>query len=295
MEVTGRGRSVQLAGTALALASNSITLVTSRVVHPGLACRLVLTTRTDERLVVAGSVRQCRYVGRGGLHEIVIVFDVPLALDVFRPSKDVRVAVVDPDESAADAVRSLLGGVVDTASWVPTARIASNLLASRDYDAVFCELALPDAEGEQFVRVLRGHGYIRPVVALTSMRAVDRTRCQRAGYSDVVLKPLGGSDLRTCLEGLVDLSPGGDVRGGVNQDFLRELRSTAAELERSFVAREDHHVRDVSRELMTRAASCGYERLARAARALHAAEGDLLRPQLNELVRACLAIGAANS
>jgi CheY-like chemotaxis protein len=59
------------------------------------------------------------------------------------------------------------------------------------FDVVLMDVRMPGLDGMEAVRLLRQHGYMRPIVALTAdaMRE-HRAECLAAGYDDYLAKPV---------------------------------------------------------------------------------------------------------
>jgi CheY-like chemotaxis protein len=111
------------------------------------------------------------------------------------PLSGLRILVVDDEEDMRDLVAMLVeraGADVTRASSVFD---AVQLAEARPFDLVVSDLAMPDEDGYDLLRRLRGsvHSYARavPVVAITAYaRAEDRRRVMQAGFAQHVPKPV---------------------------------------------------------------------------------------------------------
>jgi CheY-like chemotaxis protein len=139
-----------------------------------------------------------------------------------------RVLVIEDDEHDQDAIVRLLraaGYAVDTAS---TAAQGLAQLQARSYDAITLDLLLPDANGIDLLRTIRGFERHRavPVVVITVVAANGSVSAY--GVSEVLTKPVDSSKLLDALR----LAVAGDRNGSVLvvDDNPGSLRLMAASL-----------------------------------------------------------------
>jgi two-component system response regulator MprA len=116
----------------------------------------------------------------------------------------VRILIVDDDRSLRDALRRalLLGGYE-----VETAADGSEglaLVAGDQPDALVLDVGLPDVDGLEVCRRLRGDGNRLPVLMLTARAAVsDRIDGLDAGADDYLVKPFDVGELKARLRALL--------------------------------------------------------------------------------------------
>lgn len=83
-------------------------------------------------------------------------------------------------------------------SEAATASAAAERIAEigESLDVVLLDLRLPDADGEEVLRHLRGRGFLAPVIVLTAKSEVDdKVRALDAGANDYVTKPFSFEEL----------------------------------------------------------------------------------------------------
>jgi len=118
-------------------------------------------------------------------------------------SEQVRVLVVDDEPQIVRALRINLkarGYEVDAA---PDGRTALELAARRHPDVVVLDLGLPDMEGVEVIRGLRGWLSV-PIIVLSARHASDeKVEALDVGADDYVTKPFGMDELLARLRAAV--------------------------------------------------------------------------------------------
>ncbi|MEA2425137.1 MAG: two-component system, OmpR family, response regulator MprA [Thermoleophilaceae bacterium] len=116
----------------------------------------------------------------------------------------VRILVVDDDRSVRDALRRALtlgGYEVEAAE---DGRQALSRLASSAPDAVVLDVGMPDVDGLEVCRRLRGAGDRTPILMLTARDAVsDRIDGLDAGADDYLVKPFDVGELKARIRALL--------------------------------------------------------------------------------------------
>src|SRR3954468_16436199 len=124
----------------------------------------------------------------------------------------VRVLIVDDDRSVRDALRRALalgGYEVEAAEG---GQHALTRVAATSPDAVVLDVGMPDIDGLEVCRRLRGAGNRVPVLMLTARDAVaDRIDGLDAGADDYLVKPFDVGELQARLRALLR-------RSGLNGD-----------------------------------------------------------------------------
>lgn len=140
-----------------------------------------------------------------------------------------RILVVEDDSrirtELLDALRQA-GFDVSVAVTLAMARAA----AERRHDLVLLDLGLPDGDGLELVRELRGSGRAVPILILTARDTPDqRVQGLEAGADDYVVKPFHLPELVARARGLLRRS-GRTVEGGFarHQDLWVDLETRRA-------------------------------------------------------------------
>ena len=137
-----------------------------------------------------------------------------------------KVLVVDDDRSLRDALRralSLAGYEVDLAEG---GQHGLTQVATGSPDAVVLDVGMPDLDGLEVCRRLRGSGNRVPVLMLTARDAIeDRIDGLDAGADDYLLKPFDLGELKARLRALMRRAGSG---GDPDELSFGELRLDTA-------------------------------------------------------------------
>ena len=120
-----------------------------------------------------------------------------------------RILVVEDDSDISGLVTRDLRAVGYTVDAVDLAESGLHAALDTDYSTIIVDLRLPDRDGLELVRDLRGRGVVAPVLILTGRRKVaDRIAGLEAGADDYLVKPFALAELRARLSAL-QRRPGG--------------------------------------------------------------------------------------
>jgi len=123
-----------------------------------------------------------------------------------RPSKALRILVVDDDPAGAEVARRYAEGLGHGVVCAGTGAEAIGLLLAGDFDLALMDIGLPDMDGLDAVRRVRVEGAeagSRPlaIAAMTASVEPDLfSRCESAGVDDLLPKPLDPERLERFLE-----------------------------------------------------------------------------------------------
>ena len=120
----------------------------------------------------------------------------------------VHVLVVDDDEDARELIERELAECQAEVLTAGDAAEALALVESERPHVLVSDIGMPDADGYELLRRVRGLGLARgggvPAVALTAFaRSEDRTRALRAGFLAHVSKPVDPSELVATVASVV--------------------------------------------------------------------------------------------
>ncbi len=121
----------------------------------------------------------------------------------------VEVLVVEDDQSAREAIATVLGRYGASVEAVDSAAAARDTLERRRVDILLTDLAMPEEDGYQLVAQLRRHGIGVPAAALTSFAGDEpRLRALAMGFGAYLTKPVDPAEL---VEALATLARSGSV------------------------------------------------------------------------------------
>jgi PAS domain S-box-containing protein len=123
-----------------------------------------------------------------------------------------RTLVVDDQEEAREMIAEALGGYGALVTVAASGREALELLQESAFDALVCDIAMPEIDGYELIRRLRAteiaHGRHLPAIALTALaRHEDRLQALQAGFQAHVAKPVTLTELVVVIDSIVRLYP----------------------------------------------------------------------------------------
>ena len=113
--------------------------------------------------------------------------------------KRLRILVVEDHSETLQALSRLLSHFGHEVSVADSAQNAMNMIDSKEFDVVLCDIALPDGSGYDVITEAKRK---RPVkaVALSGFAATeDIQRGRQAGFDFHLAKPVDFHELRTVL------------------------------------------------------------------------------------------------
>jgi DNA-binding response OmpR family regulator len=101
-----------------------------------------------------------------------------------------RILLVEDDRMIGAGLRAALRQGGHAVDWVTDGRAADGALATEAFDLVLLDLGLPQLDGVDVLRALRGRGNDTPVIVLTARDALaSRVAGLDAGADDYLVKP----------------------------------------------------------------------------------------------------------
>ncbi|MEV7391524.1 MULTISPECIES: response regulator [unclassified Streptomyces] len=152
-----------------------------------------------------------------------------------------RVLVVDDEPQIVRALVINLKARKYEVDAAPDGRTALEMAASRHPDVVVLDLGLPDMDGVEVIRGLRGWTRV-PILVLSARHSSDeKVEALDAGADDYVTKPFGMDELLARLRAAVRRAE--PVAGGDEDDVLVETEGFTVDLAAKKVNRAGRDVR----------------------------------------------------
>ncbi|MEU0968912.1 response regulator [Streptomyces sp. NPDC005917] len=152
-----------------------------------------------------------------------------------------RVLVVDDEPQIVRALVINLKARKYEVDAAPDGRTALELAASRHPDVVVLDLGLPDMDGVEVIKGLRGWTRV-PILVLSARHSSDeKVEALDAGADDYVTKPFGMDELLARLRAAVRRAE--PVAGGGEDDVLVETEGFTVDLAAKKVNRAGKDVR----------------------------------------------------
>lgn len=290
------------------LSREGIGLLTGRFVYPGTPCRVGLRSLYGQDDASRGRVVRCRYlVGSPSLHEVGIRFNRPIDVELFAADAMlVRILLVDESPAMQRLLAGFLEGMNAELTFTTTALDAASAALTQEFDLILLDLESPDTDAFTVTRELRRAGYLGPMVGLAVQTGRTlRARCEEAGCTGYLAKPITRDALRTLVGSLRDEPVLSTLARDVTMaplidQFVRGLRGRARKLAIAVEQGNREQVRDVALRLRGDAGSYGFDAISEEAehvQALAALDVPLprLRSAVYELIHLCLAARPATS
>lgn len=284
------------------ISRKGISFLVGNVVNVGSICMLHLITLRNNWQTVRGHITKCRYIsGTACIHEARVDFDYPIDPASFAPTAvRARVLVVDDSLMIQKLLTQLLTDLNVEVVCVNNGLDAVKLAEGHPFDLILMDLEMPELPGMDAIRMLRGKGYTRSIIATSSLES-DQVRedCILAGSDDFLAKPIHKNNLamvitRTKPEPLVSSLLHQPSMHPLIDEFVSSLPATIRQLESAYAAQNVEWLGLEARRLKGEAASFGFEPITALASDLDAVlKKDFswvhIRGRLSELIRMCLA------
>ncbi len=119
--------------------------------------------------------------------------------DSYNSGKRLRILVVEDHSDTLQALSRLLSHFGHEISLADGAQNALNIINSKEFDVVLCDIALPDGSGYDVIAEAKRRRPIK-AVALTGFSATeDVERGKKAGFDFHLSKPVDFHELRAVL------------------------------------------------------------------------------------------------
>ena len=119
--------------------------------------------------------------------------------DSYKSGRSLRILVVEDHSETLDALSRLLSHFGHEISVADGAQVALNMIDSKEFDVVLCDIALPDGNGYDVIAEAKRKRSVK-AVALSGFAATeDIERGREAGFDFHLAKPVDFHELRAVL------------------------------------------------------------------------------------------------
>jgi DNA-binding response OmpR family regulator len=120
-----------------------------------------------------------------------------------------RVLIVEDDEMIAQGLQTALRRGGFAVDWMRDGKNAAAALLASSFDVVLLDLGLPDRDGIEVLRELRGRGDATPVIILTARDEIQhRVAGLDAGADDYIVKPFDLDEMMARMRSVVRRAAG---------------------------------------------------------------------------------------
>jgi signal transduction histidine kinase/CheY-like chemotaxis protein/HPt (histidine-containing phosphotransfer) domain-containing protein len=119
-----------------------------------------------------------------------------------------KILVVDDGNANRRLIKLILERAGCTVDEAENGQIGFDKAIGGSYDVVLMDMQMPVLDGYQATALLREHGYEKPVIALTANAMTgDQEKCDQAGCTDFLAKPVDIDQLLSTLDGYLSHLP----------------------------------------------------------------------------------------
>ncbi len=158
-----------------------------------------------------------------------------------RAAGGVRVLVIDDENEIRRALRTGLAGAEFTVEWAPTGAQGMDLVARWHPDVVILDLSLPDMDGVEVCRQLRGWSSVPIIVLSVRSGDQDKIAALEVGADDYLTKPFSMGELIARVR--VALRHAAHAAGGVGPEAQFQTGGLLIDFEHRRVTSDQGEVR----------------------------------------------------
>ena len=119
--------------------------------------------------------------------------------DSYNSGKSLRILVVEDHSETLEALSHLLSHFGHEISVADGAQNARNILDSKEFDVVLCDIRLPDGSGYDIISEAKRKQSVKGVALTGFDKDEDIRRGKEAGFDFHLTKPVDFHELRTVL------------------------------------------------------------------------------------------------
>jgi CheY-like chemotaxis protein len=117
----------------------------------------------------------------------------------YNSGKSLRILVVEDHSDTLQALERLLSHFGHDISTADGTRSALEMIKSKEFDVVLCDIALPDGNGYDLIAEAKRKGAVKAVAISGYAARDDVERGRKAGFDFHLAKPVDFHELRSVL------------------------------------------------------------------------------------------------
>ncbi|HEU0208421.1 MAG TPA: response regulator [Candidatus Udaeobacter sp.] len=119
--------------------------------------------------------------------------------EVYNSGNSLRILLVEDHSDTLEALSRLLNHFGHEISTADNARSALDMISSKEFDVVLCDIALPDGSGYDVVAEAKRKAPVKAVALSGLAERDDIERGKKAGFDFHLAKPVDFHELRSVL------------------------------------------------------------------------------------------------
>ncbi|MEM7229074.1 MAG: response regulator, partial [Planctomycetota bacterium] len=186
------------------LSAGGISFLHGGFLHVGTEVNAKLVDGTGKWNEVVGKVANCDYI-ENGVHEVGVILKSPIVPSDFCAAANcIRILLIDDDVIASRLVIHMLKDFNAEVDFVESGKAAIQAIDKEQFDAIFCDIEMPEMNGIETVQSIRDAGFKAPIFGISaSENEADHNAMINAGCNEFVTKPVTSQVLKQLLSDIV--------------------------------------------------------------------------------------------
>lgn len=114
------------------------------------------------------------------------------------------VLLVEDSDDVREFIVEILTGDGFAVSTARDGNAALNLINSRRFDLVICDIGLPDTDGEKLLKNMRTNSIDTPVLLISGIRMIEKKNADDHRDYNFIYKPFEINEIKEAISGLLN-------------------------------------------------------------------------------------------
>ena len=102
-----------------------------------------------------------------------------------------KLLIIDDERSIRNTLKEILEFEGHTVDVAEDGAVGLEMAGQKKYDAIFCDIKMPNMDGVEFLEKFAGAGHEEPVIMISGHGTIDAAvECIKKGAYDFIQKPL---------------------------------------------------------------------------------------------------------